>query len=105
MLKPHRRDPQSLLSPQSQTLPTSRNAMRRPLGAAKPMSLLPIIDLARFDHGNPAERADIAAAVDAACRDIGFLLIRGHGVPAASIARMHDVSADFFSQPMAHKRR
>jgi isopenicillin N synthase-like dioxygenase len=69
------------------------------------MSGLPIIDLAAFENGGPEDRARIAASVDAVCRDIGFLLVSGHGVPAGAIRRMHDVSADFFGQPLASKQR
>jgi isopenicillin N synthase-like dioxygenase len=45
------------------------------------------------------------AGIDAACRDIGFLVLRGHGVPAGLIARMHDVSGTFFRRPAAEKQR
>jgi isopenicillin N synthase-like dioxygenase len=68
------------------------------------MSSLPIIDLSSFESGDAAARAAVAAALDAACRDIGFLLISGHGVPADAIRRMHDVSADFFAQPLDVKQ-
>ncbi len=46
------------------------------------MTLLsvPIIDMSPFYTGSPAERAALAAEVDRACRDIGFLVITGHGV-------------------------
>ena len=46
-----------------------------------------------------------AAAIDAACRGSGFLLITGHGIPTADVARMHAVFARFFARPLAEKRR
>lgn len=70
-----------------------------------PMSDLPIIDLAAFDRGDPTARGLVVAAVDRACRDIGFLLVGGHGVPDDVIRRMHDLSADFFAQPLSYKKR
>lgn len=66
---------------------------------------LPIIDLAAFDSGDPLDRERLVAAVDAACRDIGFLLIKGHGVPDAIISEMHAVSAEFFRQSVEIKQR
>ena len=64
---------------------------------------IPVIDLAPFSSG--ADRASVATAIDAACRDAGFLLVTGHGVPLADIARMHAVFADFFSHQPAVKQR
>jgi isopenicillin N synthase-like dioxygenase len=63
---------------------------------------VPLLDLSAF-HG--PRRAAFARTVDAACRDIGFLVLAGHGVPADLIRRMHTVSAAFFRLPEATKRR
>jgi isopenicillin N synthase-like dioxygenase len=63
---------------------------------------LPLLDLAARDG---ADGAAVAETVDAACRDIGFLVVTGHAVPAALIRRMHDVSAALFRLPEAEKRR
>ncbi len=50
--------------------------------------------------------SDVApAALDAACRDLGFLVVSGHGVDAGLIARMHAVSAAFFRLPLADRQR
>ncbi len=62
---------------------------------------LPLIDLARLRGPG---RAAFAADLDAACRDIGFLLVRGHGVDPALIRRMHAVSTAFFRLPEGEKR-
>jgi isopenicillin N synthase-like dioxygenase len=66
---------------------------------------LPIIDLSLRDAADPLSREALIAAVDGACRDTGFLLIVGHGVPEPVIRRMHAVSAEFFAQPVEAKRR
>ena len=63
---------------------------------------VPVLDLSAF--GGP-ERAAAAADLDRACREIGFLLIGGHGVNANLIARMHAVSAAFVRWPDSEKRR
>jgi isopenicillin N synthase-like dioxygenase len=44
-------------------------------------SAVPIIDLAPWFAGDAAGRSEVAAAVDAALQDVGFLLVTGHGVP------------------------
>jgi isopenicillin N synthase-like dioxygenase len=66
---------------------------------------LPIIDLAAFDGGDAESRRRLISEVDAACRDIGFLLTRGHAVPDGVIRGMHDISAGFFDQPLDIKRQ
>ncbi len=62
---------------------------------------VPLIDLSR--RIGP-DRAALAAELDAACRDIGFLLVTGHGVPPDLIRRMHAVSTAFFRLPESEKR-
>ncbi len=66
------------------------------------MPHVPVLDMSGF---RGPERAAFTEALDAACREIGFLLIEGHGVPAELIDRMHAVSAGFFRLPEAEKRR
>lgn len=66
------------------------------------MAGVPTLDLAAFR--GPGRDA-FAAALDAACREVGFLLIEGHGVPEPLIARVHALSAAFFAQPPEYKKR
>ena len=63
------------------------------------------VDLSSFRDGSAADRAAVAAAIDTACRDTGFLVLTGHGVPSIVVDRWVDVCATFFDQPMDHKRR
>jgi isopenicillin N synthase-like dioxygenase len=63
------------------------------------------VDLEPFRLGGPADRAAVAAAIDAACRDSGFLLVSGHGVPAALCDAVLDGFGAFFDLPQAEKRR
>ncbi|WP_375462749.1 isopenicillin N synthase family dioxygenase [uncultured Methylobacterium sp.] len=69
------------------------------------MTLLhvPVIDLAPYREGTPEGRAAVAAQVDQACRDIGFLVVSGHGIPEDLIARTYEVSRAFFARPHAEK--
>jgi isopenicillin N synthase-like dioxygenase len=66
------------------------------------MAPVAMLDLSAFRGPG---RAAFARALDAACRDIGFLVVSGHGVPPELIARMHALSAALFRQPEAEKRR
>jgi isopenicillin N synthase-like dioxygenase len=63
------------------------------------------VDLSSFRDGTADDRAAVAAAIDAACRDTGFLVLTGHGVPAAVVERWVDTCAAFFDLPMERKRR
>jgi isopenicillin N synthase-like dioxygenase len=66
---------------------------------------VPIIDIAGYFTGSHAEKAAIAARIDAACRSIGFLVITGHGVAAELTERMHRVSRAFYDLPEEVKLR
>jgi isopenicillin N synthase-like dioxygenase len=63
------------------------------------------IDLAPFRHGDAAARGTVAEQVDAACRDTGFLLLTGHGVPRELQVRLLDSYAEFFDLPVDEKLR
>ncbi|MBX3286451.1 MAG: isopenicillin N synthase family oxygenase [Actinobacteria bacterium] len=70
------------------------------------MDELPVIDVAPLRSGagddDPAVLA-VAAAVDRACRDTGFFLIRGHGVDPAHLAAVDGAARRFFARPDAEK--
>lgn len=71
------------------------------------MTLLdvPVIDIAPFRLGGEPEKRTIAEAVDRACRDIGFLVIAGHGIDPALVERTRAVSRAFFARPLDEKQR
>lgn len=64
---------------------------------------IPIIDVSPYWSGDPTAKAAVAAAVDAACRSTGFLVITGHGVPASLIERLREVTWEFFELPFETK--
>ncbi len=66
---------------------------------------IPLIDIAPFLTGGACERHAVAQAVDAACSDMGFLLVTGHGIPAALVDDMRRVSTAFFERPLEEKLR
>jgi len=61
---------------------------------------LPIIDVAPlFDAGARGAALDnVAAKIDAACRDVGFFSIIGHGIPAQLQESLEAASHRFFSR-------
>jgi isopenicillin N synthase-like dioxygenase len=65
---------------------------------------IPVIDLAPFLAGAP-EGEQVVHAIRAACEEIGFFCIVGHGVPEATIERIKERSRAFFDQDDAAKRR
>ncbi|MBL8654905.1 MAG: 2-oxoglutarate and iron-dependent oxygenase domain-containing protein, partial [Alphaproteobacteria bacterium] len=42
---------------------------------------LPLIDIAPFLAGDAKGMATTAARIDEVCRDIGFMVVTGHGIP------------------------
>ncbi|HTD49969.1 MAG TPA: 2-oxoglutarate and iron-dependent oxygenase domain-containing protein, partial [Acidimicrobiia bacterium] len=61
------------------------------------------LDLEPFRVGASSDRAQVAARLDAACRDSGFLCVTGHGVPEWLCDEMLDAWGAFFDQPLADK--
>ena len=68
------------------------------------MAAVPVIDISPYG-GSEADKRALAQAVDQACRDIGFLVISGHGVSEELIARLNDVTWAFFDLAEAAKRK
>ena len=64
---------------------------------------VPLIDLGPARHGTRAARERVAAAIDAACRDIGFFAISGHGVADHVVDDVRACAHAFFEQPLADK--
>lgn len=67
------------------------------------MTGIPHIDVAPFLTGDGAARREVAAAVDAACREIGFFTISGHGVEQAMTDATYAMANAFFRLPLAEK--
>ncbi len=73
--------------------------------AHPPLVGVPVIDISGFRHGRAGQRRAVAASVGEACQNIGFLVVSGHGVPAALIDEMYAVTAEFFALPAGEKER
>jgi isopenicillin N synthase-like dioxygenase len=68
---------------------------------------VPVIDIGPFGPGEdrPDRRAAVVQEVDAACTEIGFFAIAGHGVAVALVDRMLETSRAFFDLPSVDKQR
>ena len=66
---------------------------------------LPVVDIAPFRSGDNASRQRVAAEIDCACRDVGFLAITGHDLDPGVQGRMLDVVDAFFALPDDVKQR
>ena len=60
---------------------------------------IPVIDIS--DCTDPST----IGAVEAACRDIGFMILAGHGIAPATIDGIRDVTVRYFDQPVIRKLR
>src|SRR5262245_31435375 len=66
---------------------------------------IPIIDLQPFTAGSDEGRRTVTRAVDAACRDVGFLVVVGHGIPQDLLDRAHASARQFFDLDAPTKQR
>ncbi len=64
---------------------------------------IPLFDLGRFESPDPAEAAAAARELDGICREIGFVVIRNHGVPEAVQTALYDAAQAFFDLPLEAK--
>src|ERR1700722_16533694 len=96
----HRRDEYVLVSGRQGPLsPRFQRILPEPLlGKGESMSAVPVIDIAAFLSGSPAKQI-VAEAVDVACREVGFLVVEGHGVTQDLLTRMTESMLGFFKQP------
>jgi isopenicillin N synthase-like dioxygenase len=85
--------------------PNVRGAPAKPWHPSilRDMTEVPVIDLAPARDGGSAERLRVAGAIDAACREIGFFAISGHGVPDRLVDDMRRLAHEFFALPLADK--
>jgi len=58
---------------------------------------IPTIDMTPLRTGSTAQKREVARQIDAACRDTGFFLVTGHGVPADLIKQARQRAIDFFA--------
>jgi isopenicillin N synthase-like dioxygenase len=63
------------------------------------MTDIPIIDLSGLRSPDLAARRSVAAELGAACREVGFFYVTGHGIPPAVSAGVFAAAHDLFALP------
>ena len=67
-------------------------------------SHVPAVDISAWVRdGSPEERAAVVAAVDAACREVGFIQVTGHGIPDSVLAGLAAAMDSFFALDLEEK--
>jgi len=64
---------------------------------------VPAIDIGSFFDNSAQEKRSVVHAVSAACRNIGFLVVKNHGLPAAVLEDGFRISRAFFDLPQDAK--
>jgi len=64
----------------------------------------PAFDLAAFEAAHQDARHEMARVLDTICRNTGFLVLKGHGVPQQVIDDVWAAAAGFFAQPVSAKQ-
>jgi isopenicillin N synthase-like dioxygenase len=66
---------------------------------------IPTIDLTPLRGGSAIEQREVARQIDAACTEIGFFMVVGHGVPQDLITTTRQRAIDFFALPDEEKMK
>ncbi|KAJ1536097.1 hypothetical protein HK405_015383, partial [Cladochytrium tenue] len=82
------------------------------LGGAEdtpPPATIPVVDFAAFRasdaSADPVASAAVAKELVAAFSDIGFVMLRGHGLDTSLLQRVYNHAAKFFALPMSEKMK
>lgn len=66
---------------------------------------VPVIDIGPFIDGVSEAKRSIARQWSSTCEQLGFLVVKGHGVPLHLLARAFAASAEFYDRPVDEKER
>lgn len=66
---------------------------------------VPVVDISGWFAGDGPTRSSIAAAMDDACRRVGFIQIVGHGIPPSVVDGLSTAIDEFFELPMDVKQQ
>ncbi|MFT4047484.1 MAG: 2-oxoglutarate and iron-dependent oxygenase domain-containing protein [Solimonas sp.] len=84
--------------------------MSQAVRVPRPPFAVPVVDITPYAAGahacaDAAARARVAAEMGHACREVGFVQVRGHGIAPAVIAGLAAAMDAFFAQPPQTKQR
>jgi len=66
---------------------------------------IPVVDLAQFTQGTPAQKAAFVEELGKAYEDVGFVAVKNHGIPAELIAQQYEYVQQFFALPETQKNK
>lgn len=66
-------------------------------------STIPVIDIASYLDGS--DKLGVATQIGQACEDIGFFMIRGHGIDKQLLHKLQTTSLVYFDSPLITKRQ
>ena len=67
---------------------------------------VPAVDITAWvSNGTDDQKAAVAAAIDTACREVGFIQILGHGIPTSVTDGLAGAMDDFFAGDLETKKR
>lgn len=64
---------------------------------------IPVVDLAQFTNGNPADKLAFVQALGKAYEEVGFVAVKNHGIPDELIRQQYEYVQQFFSLPLEKK--
>ncbi|WP_236787639.1 isopenicillin N synthase family oxygenase [Amycolatopsis sp. GM8] len=64
---------------------------------------IPVVNIEGFEEGDADHRSEIAGLVDRAARDVGFMQIKGHGIPELAADGLAEAMDGFFALPFEDK--
>lgn len=71
--------------------------------SSKTFTEIPVINIAGLFSESIEERLKVAEEMGKAARDVGFLYVAGHGIPAGKISALRDAAKRFFAQSEEEK--
>jgi isopenicillin N synthase-like dioxygenase len=66
---------------------------------------LPSVNISKFFSGSSKDKNEVAQQVAKACREVGFLLISGHGISESQQEVLKTKTFDFFDLPLKEKQK
>jgi len=76
--------------------------------SAVAIASIPVIDVSSFATGTllpSPEALEVAAVIDRTCRELGFLLVKGHGVRQSTKENLLAKMREFFALPVEEKEK
>src|SRR5215813_9694198 len=66
---------------------------------------IPVVDLAEFTAGKAQQKAAFVAALGKAYEEVGFVAVKNHGIPDATVKGLYTNTRAFFSLPLEVKKK